>query len=231
MKRLFLSVLFVLAFPSLTRAYQLAAKVVGIVDGDTITVVDESNRSAEVRLQGIDAPEHGQALAPASQAHLSHLVFGKQVELDCINDQSYGRIVCKVLLPNGEDVDLAQVKEGLAWHYKQYAFSQSTVDRQAYAAAEDAARQARLGLWSDAHPTQPQDYRHGTRSPLCLDYEDHRVACSDLYKGPVRGNRRSSIYHWPGCPNYDDIAEQNRVEFPSAAVAEAEGFRAARNCP
>ena len=50
----------------------------------TITVVDESNRSAEVRLQGIDAPEHGQALAPASQAHLSHLVFGKQVELDCI---------------------------------------------------------------------------------------------------------------------------------------------------
>jgi hypothetical protein len=46
----------------------------------------------------------------------------------------------------------------------------------------------------------------------------------------IRGNKRSMIYHWPGCPNYDDIAPANRVEFKTRAEAEAAGYRAARNC-
>jgi len=49
--------------------------------------------------------------------------------------------------------------------------------------------------------------------------------------GAVVGNRKSHIYQWPGCPNYNDIAPYNRVEFPSAAAAEQAGYRAARNCP
>jgi Staphylococcal nuclease homologue len=120
-------------------------------------------------------------------------------------------------------VCLDQVKAGRAWHYKQYAFEQTPEDRQAYSAAEDGAREAHRGLWADAHPVQPQDFRHGTRSPLCVDKQDHRIACSEQYQGPVRGNRRSHIYHWPGCPNYDDIADYNRVDFPSATAAEQAG--------
>jgi phosphatidylserine/phosphatidylglycerophosphate/cardiolipin synthase-like enzyme len=50
-------------------------------------------------------------------------------------------------------------------------------------------------------------------------------------KSPVRGNRRSMIYQWPGCPYYDRISESNRVEFPSAQAAEAAGYRPAKNCP
>jgi PBP1b-binding outer membrane lipoprotein LpoB len=46
----------------------------------------------------------------------------------------------------------------------------------------------------------------------------------------IRGNKRSMIYHWPGCPNYDDIAPHNRVYFRTRAEAEAAGYRAARNC-
>ncbi len=49
--------------------------------------------------------------------------------------------------------------------------------------------------------------------------------------GPVRGNRRSHIYEWPGCPYYDRIAPDNRVKFPSARAAKEAGYRAARNCP
>lgn len=47
----------------------------------------------------------------------------------------------------------------------------------------------------------------------------------------IRGNRKSMIYHWPGCPNYNDISEANRVYFKTRAEAEAAGYRAARNCP
>lgn len=54
---------------------------------------------------------------------------------------------------------------------------------------------------------------------------------ADVPKGPVRGNRRSMIYQWPGCPYYDAISEGNRVEFPTAQAAEAAGYRPAKNCP
>ena len=50
-------------------------------------------------------------------------------------------------------------------------------------------------------------------------------------KGPVRGNRRSMIYQWPGCPYYDAISASHRVEFRNPQAAEAAGFRPAKNCP
>ena len=229
--RILASLALLLALSRPASAQTISATVTGIADGDTITVLNPNHQTLQVRLEGIDAPEHGQAFGDASTSHLSGLVFSKQVNLDCTSGESYGRLVCKVLLPNGEDVDLDQVKAGMAWHYKQFQRLQSATDRATYGAAEDTARRTHIGLWADAHPIQPQDFRHRTQSQLCLDNSDHRIACSDTYDGPVRGNRRSHIYHWPGCPNYDDIADHNRVEFPNAVAAEAEGYRAARNCP
>jgi endonuclease YncB( thermonuclease family) len=226
----FLVLLFSFA-PRIVLAYTSPARIVGIIDGDTAVAVINGGQQREVRLEGIDAPEHGQPFASESTEHLSGLVSGKSVNLDCAGEESYGRLVCKILLPSGEDVDLDQIKAGMAWHYKQYQRSQTATDRAAYGAAEDQARRSRIGLWADANPVQPQDFRHGTRSGICLDNSDHRIACSDTYVGPVRGNMRSHIYHWPGCPNYDDIAEHNRVQFPNAVAAEQAGYRAARNCP
>jgi endonuclease YncB( thermonuclease family) len=212
-------------------AQSMSARVVGVTDGDTITVLAPGNVQYRIRLAGIDAPEHNQAFGTRSKQNLSRLVFGKTVSLDCGKAESYGRLVCKVLLPGGEDADLDQVKAGMAWHYKQYESEQSSADRKAYAAAEDAAREAHRGLWADAHPVPPWDFRHGTHSRLCFDKADHRVDCGEQYAGPVRGNRRSHIYEWPGCPYYDAISPHNRVEFPNAQGAEQAGYRAARNCP
>jgi endonuclease YncB( thermonuclease family) len=143
-----------------------AAKVVSIADGDTVTAVLSGGQSVDVRLEGIDAPEHGQAFAPASEKHLSELMLGKAVTLDCTALDPYQRLVCKILLPNGEDVDLDQIKAGMAWHYKQYQRLQSATDRAAYGAAEDAARRARLGLWADAQPMQPQDFPRDAKRAL-----------------------------------------------------------------
>jgi endonuclease YncB( thermonuclease family) len=221
-------------------AQPLSGSVVEIADGDSISVrtnevpqglIIKSGQTMSVRLEGIDAPEHGQSFGDASRQHLNALISGKEVNLDCQEVDRYGRWTCKVLLPSGEDVCLDQIEAGLAWHYKQYQRLQSATDRAAYGAAEDQARHAKRGLWSEANPVQPQDFRHGTRSQFCADNNDHRIACSDTYEGPVRGNYRSKIYHWPGCPNYDDIAEHNRVEFPNAIEAEKAGYRGAYNCP
>ena len=183
-----------------------------------------------IRLAGIDAPEHDQPFGAQSTEHLARLVSGKTVTLDCENERSYGRLICKILLPDGEDACLDQVKAGMAWHYKQYQDEQSPADRAAYAAAECAAMKARIGLWSGPHPIQPQDWRHGTKSPLLLDANGCRTT-SEPTNGPVVGNSRSHVFEWPSCPYYGSISPDSRVPFPNPQAAEAAGYRPARNCP
>jgi hypothetical protein len=118
----------------------------------------------------------------------------------------------------------------MAWHYKQYQDEQSAADRTTYAATECTAMKATVGLWSDPHPVQPQDFRHGTVSPILLDTQGCRIS-SEPVKGSVVGNERTHIFEWPSCPYYDAISSENRVPFASPEAAEAAGYRPAHNCP
>jgi endonuclease YncB( thermonuclease family) len=113
----------------------LNAQVLRITDGDTVDVVDQGGVPYTIRLAGIDAPEHDQAFGTESTQHLSGLISGKSIALKCGNERSYGRLICKILL-DGDDICLDQVRDGMAWHYKQYQDEQSPSDRDAYAAAE-----------------------------------------------------------------------------------------------
>lgn len=99
------------------HAEMLNGHVVGVADGDTITVLDITNTQHKIRLAGIDAPEKKQAFGQVSKKSLSDLVFDKQVNIDWTKHDRYGRIVGKVLI-NGVDANLEQVKRGLAWFYK-----------------------------------------------------------------------------------------------------------------
>lgn len=136
-------------------------RVVGVSDGDTITVLDSSNTQHKIRLAGIDAPEKSQAFGQRSKESLSASVFGKSVTIDSNKSDKYGREIGKVIV-SGQDANLAQVRLGLAWHYKAYEKEQSTTDRAAYSQAETEARSRNVGLWQDAKPIPPWDFRHGT---------------------------------------------------------------------
>jgi endonuclease YncB( thermonuclease family) len=114
-----------------------------------VDALDTRGLTYSIRLAGIDAPEHDQPFGPESTQHLIALISGKTVALECENERSYGRLICKILLPDGEDVCLDQVKAGMAWHYKQFQDEQSPADREAYAAAECDAMKAKTGLWGD----------------------------------------------------------------------------------
>lgn len=206
-------------------------KVVSVTDGDTIDVsLEPKGLVRAVRLYGIDAPEHDQAFGPQSTQHLAALVSGRTVTLRCENRTSYGRLICKVLLADGEDTDLDQLKAGMAWDYRQYQDEQTAADRTVYSAAECKAMKAKIGLWSEPNPIQPQDFRHGTHSQLLLDADGCRRS-SEPTSGQVRGNVRSHIFEWPGCPYYSSISPDNRVSFASPQAAEQAGYRPAHNCP
>lgn len=140
-------------------AYDLRGRVVGVSDGDTITVLDAQRQQHKIRLAGIDAPESKQALGQASKKHLSDLLFNRDVALDCGKTDRYKREVCVVLV-DGQDANLAQVKAGMAWWYRKYQNEQTAAQRASYEAAEVAARVRRVGLWQDAGAVPPWEWRH-----------------------------------------------------------------------
>ena len=133
-------------------------RVVRIADGDTITLLDSINAQHRIRLQGIDAPESHQDFGTQSKQNLSDMIFERQVTAACDKTDQYSRQVCKIIFDD-KDINLEQVKAGMAWHYKDYEREQSPTDRELYARAEDEARSARRGLWVDANPIEPSEFR------------------------------------------------------------------------
>ena len=136
----------------------LRGRVVGVADGDTVTVVTAERVRQVVRLAGIDAPEKAQPYGARAKRHLSDLVYGAEVVVEYEKRDRYGRIVGKIVR-GGQDASLSQIEAGYAWHYKRYAAEHSLADRATYARAEEAAREARRGLWSEREPLPPWEWR------------------------------------------------------------------------
>lgn len=146
-----------------SHAASLLGEVVGISDGDTLTVLDNTNTQHKIRLSGIDAPEKAQPFGDRSKQSLAALTFRQQVTIEWDKRDRYRRIVGRVITPNGTDANLQQIKAGMAWHYKAYEREQPAGERFLYSEAEEAARKARIGLWQDAQPVPPWDYRKQKR--------------------------------------------------------------------
>ena len=126
-------------------------KVVSISDGDTIDVlIDE--RTLRLRFAEIDTPEKGQPFGKNAKQGLSDLIAGRNVRVVVDDTDRYGRAIAHVYAGDVH-VNKWMVQQGLAWHYK--AFS----DSEELALAENEARQARRGLWSDHRHIEPWKWR------------------------------------------------------------------------
>ena len=151
-------------------ASEIVGKVIAVSDGDTITVLAPGNKPTKIRLAGIDAPESKQPFGQKSRQHLADMVFGKEVRVQVVNKDRYGRIVGVVYLPqtmpNGEiliDVDLAQIESGHAWAYRDYLRSLPTGKADSYLAAEKSAKTNKQGLWVEKEPDPPWEWRKEQR--------------------------------------------------------------------
>jgi endonuclease YncB( thermonuclease family) len=138
-------------------------RVVGISDGDTITVLDDAKVQHKIRFAGIDAPEKGQAFGERAKQSLSALVLQKRVEARCHKKDRYGREVCAVFV-SLRDVGLEQIRQGMAWHYKEYQHEQATQDQLVYRDEEESAKAGQVGLWKDPKPVPPWEWRRSDRA-------------------------------------------------------------------
>ena len=144
-------------FACVVVAADFTGKVVGVTDGDTITVL-HNGRSEKIRLNGIDCPEKAQAYGHKAKEAASVLVFGKQVTIATHGQDKYGRTIGDVLLADGTNVNHRLVQEGMCWWYRKYAPGDTTLER-----LETEARNAKRGLWSEPSPIPPWEWRHPGR--------------------------------------------------------------------
>jgi micrococcal nuclease len=148
---------FLNSFPS--YATEFTGKVVGIQDGDTLTVLQDGGIPKRIRLWGIDAPEKRQAYSNASKRYLSNLAYGRRVKLLVRDIDRYGRTVAEVILPDGRNANQEMVRAGYAWWFRKYAPNDRVLE-----SLEGEACKAKRGLWADPHAVPPWEYRRVKRS-------------------------------------------------------------------
>jgi micrococcal nuclease len=196
-----------------------SAKVIGVSDGDTVTVL-VSNRPLKVLLEGIDCPERGQPFGRVATTFTWTRVYGKTVELEPRDTDRYGRLVARIRV-GGADLGRELLSAGLAWHYTQYS------NDRAYAGAEQGARAKRIGLWSQKDPVPPWVQRR-LHAPSPAPPARPPSGSTSGTAGPYHGNVKSMVFHAPGCPNYN--CTQCTAVFASREDALSHGFRPAGDC-
>jgi endonuclease YncB( thermonuclease family) len=130
---------------------------VGVSDGDSLHLELPDGERVRVRLYGIDAPEKDQECALAARKKLGKLIYDKEIRVEVLDVDKYGRYVGKVYA-GARYVNRYMLKEGLAWHYKHYA-----ADDELLAEAEARAKAAGRGIWSTESPCRPRIFRSEQR--------------------------------------------------------------------
>ncbi len=138
-------------------ASELTGNVIGVSDGDTITVLS-NGQSEKIRLADIDCPEKKQPFGQKAKQYCSDLCFGKLVVVSYASKDKYKRIVGRAKLPNGSVLNEELVRAGMAWCYVKYCKIPLMYE------LERQAKESRLGLWMDANPTPPWLWREQSRA-------------------------------------------------------------------
>ena len=137
---------------------QIIGKVVAITDGDTFKLLTIDSTQIKVRLANIDCPERKQPFSTKAKQYASQAIFGKNVKLEYLKKDRYGRFICNVIYGDSLNLSYELVKHGLAWHYIKYSNDESLQ------ALEDEAKKNKVGLWQDPNAIPPWDWRSNKRN-------------------------------------------------------------------
>ena len=134
----------------------ITGRVTRVSDGDTVWVTDAAKLRHKVRLDRIDAPEKDQPWGKESAAALKRWVFARVVRVEYEKHDRYGRVL-GIVYDGTNDVNLAMVRSGNAWHYSHFDKTP------AYGAAEIEARAEKRGLWAGESPVNPYEWRRKSK--------------------------------------------------------------------
>jgi micrococcal nuclease len=214
-----LAALFLVVISLAHATNEITGKVVGITDGDTITVLQDKT-SYKIRLYGIDCPESHQDFGIKAKQFTSDLVYGKQVKAVQMDiDRKFGRTVGIVYIGD-LCVNDQIIKNGLAWVYQRYCDTPICKD---WLKLEQQARSSKIGLWSHPNPIPPWDFRKGHKasSQPASTHDQSDVA-------GYHGNVNSKVFHQPTCKDYN--CKNCTVVFNSREEVVSQGYRPCGMC-
>ena len=205
-----------------TQVQAFEAKVIRILDGDTIEVLKDGS-PLRVRLHGIDCPERNQDFGSVARQFTGDKTFGRVVEIVPMDTDKYGRSVAKVYV-EGQYLNLMLVAEGLAWWFKKYAPNDDDL-----AKAEQQARSLKKGLWSKPNPIPPWNFRRHRVSSRHKPGQPQSTQASGPESNIIySGNNGAMIFHQSNCRyyNYQNCTEK----FNGREEAEKNGHRSYQSC-
>jgi micrococcal nuclease len=145
------------------QAESFKARVVSVVDGDTINVVSvmggANSPREKVILYGIDCPEPTQEFGPEAKQFTDQACFRKEVTVDVKSKDSHGRLVATVILADGSNLNEALLANGLAWWSDKFAPNEFLLKQM-----HNTAKAAHKGLWSAPNPVPPWIFRNGDKN-------------------------------------------------------------------
>lgn len=152
MKLFLFGCLFFLGYTDNKDIAEQHGTVIKIVDGDTFDLLTKDKKTLRVRMYGIDCPEKKQDFYQSAKQALASYIFKKNVQLK-ITGYDRNRRAIAVVYCNGQNINLAMIKNGFAWHFSKYSSDTN------FARAQKQARKAKAGLWKKSGPIAPWEFR------------------------------------------------------------------------
>lgn len=166
---------------------------IAVHDGDTVTVTAKNRKKIKIRLLGIDAPELEQENGNASKRHLNRLLKNNKITYKTEYKDSFGRSVATIFAGK-QDINLQMVKDGYAWHYRQFSKSKKLE------AAQENAQKNRLGLWSSKNPMPPWEFRKEQKKIPNTRSEPFYKIPIDFFYVCVHPKTLDTVFRMNGCP-------------------------------
>lgn len=197
-----------------THAEQFTAKIIAVLDGDTVIAARDNVPPIKIRLAEIDAPEMTQPGGTDAKKVLSEMVLHKRVTVDSQAVDQYGRLVAHLAV-DGKRVSELMMGLGMAWEYSH--FHRNT----RYIALQSEAQAAGRGIWRQTSPLPPWQWRklhvadfskstrHGTMLPV-PDSADY--VCGDKRRCSQMSSCDEAYFYFVHCDM--KVLDSNRDGVP-----------------
>ena len=180
------AVLFLFGALNAVYAEEFSAKVIVVIDGDTVLVL-RGNKQIKVRLAGIDAPEKAQAFGENSKQSLTELLLNKQVRVESQAMDNYGRMVAQIKVDE-LNVNYEQVQRGMAWAYSRFNRSKALL------VLQNGAMEAKRGLWAQTEPMPPKEWRKTHASSQQQYIVQNDICGSKRYCSQISSCNEANFY-------------------------------------
>ncbi len=209
-------------------------QTIDVSDGDTITVKSAKNGVVKIRLYGVDCPEAFQVHGENAKQFTISKSLHKRVRISPIDVDDYGRTVAVVMV-NGENLNEKIIAGGNGWVFRKYCHSEFC---ESWLKLEEHARNSHLGLWQDKNPIPPWQWREQERkrenegsAPAVTKTHANSTPNSkeaNVVSEIYHGNRRSYMFHAPGCIDYN--CRNCTVILKSKNEARSSGYKPHKGC-